>query len=163
MHKYLLILVSILMTSSIRHPFYTSVTELEYSSKSKELGMACKTFPDDMEEALRLYTGKKYDLYKNDKQVLNPILEDYFKKHVTIVVNDKPRAYAFLGYEIDKEVIWCYFNATKLTGVKSIGIRSDLMYEYKTEQTNIIHLDLDGKKQSFKLMAPAVSAKLNAR
>lgn len=162
MYKYLLILASLLMTSSNRHPFYTSVTEVEYSSKTRELGMACKTFPDDMEEALRIHTGKKYDLYKTDKQILNPVLEDYFKKHIAVMVNDKPRTYTFLGYEIDKEVIWCYFNSTKLTGVKSIGIRSDLMYEYKPEQTNIIHLDLDGKKQSFKLMAPVVSARLAA-
>jgi hypothetical protein len=37
------------------------------------------------------------------------------------------------------------------------------MYEYKAEQTNIVHIDLDGKKQSYKLMAPAISAKLSTR
>ena len=125
--------------------------------------MAFKTFPDDLEETLRIYTGKKYDLYKTEKQILNPILETYFKKHVSILINDKARAYSFLGYEIDKESIWLYFNMTKLTGVKTIEVQSNIMYEYKPEQTNIVHINLDGKKESFKLISPAVSAKLSLR
>jgi len=106
---------------------------------------------------------KKFDLYKNEKQLLNPILEAYFKKHVAILINEKARPYSFLGYEIDKEVVWLYFNMAKLTGVRSIEVQSNLMYEYKAEQTNIVHIDLDGKKQSYKLMAPAISAKLSTR
>lgn len=163
MRKTLLILLTVLMLSSFVHPFYMSVTEVEYSSKSKELGMACKTFPDDLEEALRLSTGKKYDLYKTDKKVLGPILDNYFKEHVSILVNEKTKPYSFLGYEIDKEVIWIYFNISKLGGVRSVELRSDLMYEYKAEQTNIIHMNLDGKKESFRLLAPSTSAKLSLR
>jgi hypothetical protein len=163
MRKYLLTAIALILLSSFVHPFYTSVTEVEYSSKTKELGIACKTFPDDLEETLRLYTGKKFDLYKTDKQILNPILETYFKKHVTILINEKARPYSFLGYEIDKEVVWLYFNMPKLTGVRSIEVQSNLMYEYKPEQTNIIHINLDGKKQSYKLMTPAISAKLSVR
>jgi len=163
MRRYLVILMALILLSSFVHPFYTSVTEVEYSSKTKELGMACKIFPDDLEETLRIYTGKKFDIYKNDKQQLNPILEAYFKKHVAILINGKARPYGILGFEIDKEVIWLYFNMTKLTGVKSIEVQSNLMYEYKPEQTNIVHINLDGKKQSYKLTAPAVSAKLSMR
>ena len=163
MRKYLLVLLAVLMLSSFVHPFYMSVTEVEYSSKTKELGMACKTFPDDLEETLRIFTGKKYDLYKTDKQLLGPILDAYFKKHVSILINEKSRSYSFLGYEIDKEVIWIYFNIPKLGGVRSIELRSDLMYEYKKEQTNIVHMNLDGKKESFRLLAPTTSAKLSLR
>jgi hypothetical protein len=159
----LLILLNVLMLSSFVHPFYISVSEVEYSSKTKELGISFKTFPDDLEETLRIHTGKKYDLYKADKQTLNPILESYFKKHLSILINDKAKTYSFLGYEIDKEAIWLYFNMTKLTGVKTIEVQSNIMYEYRPEQTNIIHINLDGKKESFKLMSPAVSAKLSVR
>jgi hypothetical protein len=163
MRRYLLVLLASVLLTSFVHPFYTSVTEVEYNSKTKELGIACKMFPDDLEETLRLYTGKKFDLYKNEKQLLNPILEAYFKKHVAILINEKARPYSFLGYEIDKEVVWLYFNMAKLSGVRSIEVQSNLMYEYKAEQTNIVHIDLDGKKQSYKLMAPAISAKLSTR
>jgi len=42
--------------------------------------------------------------------------------------------------------------------VKSVGITTDMMYEYKEEQTNIVHITIDGKRKSFKLNAPIKEA-----
>lgn len=156
--KQLLLVLPFLM--SFGHPFFLSVMEVEYSSKSKEIGISCKLYPDDLEETLRLFSGKKQDLTKGDKKELNDLLSGYFKKHVTILVNGKPREYAWLGFELDKEVIWVYFNIPKASGVRSLGVVSNLMYEYKQEQTNIIHLNLDGKKESFRLRSPETSVQL---
>lgn len=152
----MLLLLPLLL--AFNHPFFISVTEVEYSSKTKELGIACKVFPDDMEEALRLLTGKPTDLYKGDKTQNAAILNTYFQQHVQVRINGKAKAINFLGYEIDKEVAWVYFNIPKLTGVKSIEVISDLLYSSKPEQTNIIHINMDGKRESFKLMAPQRSA-----
>ena len=77
-----------------------------------------------------------------------------------VLINGKPRQLSFLGYEIEKEVVWVYYNATKVGGVKSIEVISTLMYDYKAEHTNIIHIKMDEKRQSFKLNAPERSAKL---
>jgi hypothetical protein len=63
-----------------------------------------------------------------------------------------------MGYEIDKESVWMYFSITNQPGVRSIQVQSDLMYTYKQEQTNIIHIKLDDKRESFRLMAPEMSA-----
>lgn len=151
--------IPFLMGSS--HPFFVSITEVEYSSKTKELGIATKFFPDDLEEALRKSTGNKYDIISGDKKSNGEAINSYFTRHVQVRVNEKPRAVQFLGYEIDKEVIWVYYNATKVSGVKSIEVISSLMYDYKPEQqTNIIHIKIDEKRQSFKLNAPSQSAKL---
>jgi hypothetical protein len=49
------------------HPFFVSITEVEYSSKTKELGIATKFFPDDLEEALRKFSGKKSVFWKSGK------------------------------------------------------------------------------------------------
>jgi hypothetical protein len=142
------------------HPFFVSTTELEYSSKTKELGIATKFFPDDLEEALRKSTGKKYDVISGEKKSTGDAINNYFTRHVQILINGKPRQLSFLGYEIDKQVVWVYYNATKVAGVKSIEVISTLMYDYKSEQTNIIHIQIDEKRQSFKLNAPSQSAKL---
>ena len=142
------------------HPFFVSTTELEYSSKTKELGIATKFFPDDLEEALRKSTGKKYDVISGEKKSTGDAINNYFTRHVQVLINGKPRQLSFLGYEIDKQVVWVYYNATKVAGVKSIEVISTLMYDYKSEQTNIIHIQIDEKRQSFKLNAPSQSAKL---
>ena len=142
------------------HPFYVSVTEVEYKSGSKEIGIVCKVFPDDMEETLRLFTQKKYDISKRDDKEINASLEAYFKKHISIKVNGKIRNIVFLGYENINESTYIYFNVPSVSTVKSIELTNNLMYEYKSEQTNIIHLSIDKKRESFKLNAPETQASI---
>ena len=157
-HFFFLLMFPLLMGSS--HPFFVSITEVEYSSKTKELGIATKFFPDDLEEALRKFSGKKYDLVSGEKKSTGDAINSYFTRHVQVLINGKPRQLSFLGYEIEKEVVWVYYNATKVGGVKSIEVISTLMYDYKAEHTNIIHIKMDEKRQSFKLNSPERSAKL---
>lgn len=161
MKKRLLLLLLIFSSISFRHPFYLAVMEVEYSTKTREIGIACKVFPDDLEETLRLFTGKKHDLYNGDKSFNSQSLNTYFGKHFKVMVNGKPRQMQFLGFEIDKEVVWIYFNIPKVSGVKSIAIDTDFMYGYRPEQTNIVHLNIDGKKESFRLNAPNTKAVLS--
>ena len=73
------------------HPFFVSITEVEYSSKTKELGIATKFFPDDLEEALRKFSGKKYDLVSGEKKSTGDAINSYFTRHVQVLVNGKPR------------------------------------------------------------------------
>ena len=153
-----LLVIPLLMGST--HPFFVSITELEYSSKTKELGIATKFFPDDLEEALRKSTGKKYDIISGEKKSTGDAINSYFTNQMQVFINGKPLQLSFLGYEIEKEVVWVYYNAKKVSGVKSIEVISALMYDYKSEQTNIIHIKMDEKRQSFKLNAPSQSAKL---
>jgi hypothetical protein len=159
--KYLKILVGVLLffgAISFKHPFFVTVTEVEYSTKSKELGMSIKVYPDDLEETLRKFNGKKYDVIQGDKKQVSLVLEQYFKKHLSIKLNGINKPYQFLGYEIDKESVWIYCNISNQAGVKSIEISSDIMYEYRPEQTNIIHIKLDEKRESFRLTSPNTKA-----
>lgn len=158
--KYLKILLAplLLVVLSFKHPFYVSVTEVEYSSKTKEVGISVKVFPDDLEESLRKFNGKKYDVVQGDKKIIGPVLDKYIKQHMRILLNGTAKSYQWMGYEIDKESVWMYFSITNQPGVRSIQVQSDLMYTYKQEQTNIIHIKLDDKRESFRLMAPEMSA-----
>ena len=158
--KYLKILLAplLLVVLSFKHPFYVSVTEVEYSSKTKEVGISVKVFPDDLEESLRKFNGKKYDVVQGDKKMIGPVLDKYIKQHMRIMLNGTAKSYQWMGYEIDKESVWMYFSITNQPGVRSIQVQSDLMYAYKQEQTNIIHIKLDDKRESFRLMAPEMSA-----
>jgi hypothetical protein len=60
----------------------------------------------------------------------------------------------YLGFEIDKEAIWIYFNIPKINNIKQLRVSSDVMYEYKPEQTNIVHININGKSTSYKMNAP---------
>lgn len=158
--KYPKILIAplLILVLAFKHPFYISVTEVEYSSKTKEVGISVKVFPDDLEESLRKFNGNKYDVVQGDKKMIGPVLDKYIKQHMRILLNGTAKSYQWMGYEIDKESVWMYFSITNQPGVRSIQVQSDLMYAYKQEQTNIIHIKLDDKRESFRLMAPEMSA-----
>ena len=158
--KYPKILIAplLILVLAFKHPFYISVTEVEYSSKTKEVGISVKVFPDDLEESLRKFNGNKYDVVQGDKKIIGPVLDKYIKQHMRILLNGTAKSYQWMGYEIDKESVWMYFTIINQPGVRSIQVQSDLMYAYKQEQTNIIHIKLDDKRESFRLMAPEMSA-----
>lgn len=137
-----------------RHPFYVSTTEIEYIAKSKEVGISFKTFPDDLEETIRIFSGKKIDLSSKNKSENNQLISNYLKQHLQVDINRTNKELIYLGYEIDKEAVWVYFNIPKINSIKEIKIVSDVMYEYKPEQTNIIHVNLKGNTNSYKLTAP---------
>ena len=144
--------------TSFAHPFFVSVTEVEYSSKTKELGMVIKVFPDDLEETLRKFTGKKYDVIQGQKKEINPVIDQYIQKHISIKLNGTLKTYRFLGYEIDKESVLVYFSISNQPGISVVEINSNLMYEYRPEQTNIVHIKLDNKRESFRLTTPYTKA-----
>jgi hypothetical protein len=140
--------------SAGHHPFYVTVTEIEYSSKNKELGLSLKTFPDDLEETIRMYSGKKIDLSSKNNPQINQLISTYLQEHLTIEINKNKKQLNYLGYEIDKEAVWVYFNIPKINSIKELKVVSDVMYEYKPEQTNIVHINLNGSSKSYKLNAP---------
>lgn len=136
------------------HPFYMTVVEAEYKSSTKELGVSCKVFPDDLEEALPKINGKKLDMKNGNKLEVNKMLSEYFSRHLKANINGKRLPLHYLGYENDNEASYIFFNITGINQVKTLGIYCDVMYEYKEEQSNIIHIIVNGKRQSFKATAP---------
>ncbi len=137
-----------------KHPFYVSVTEVEYTTNTKELGITCKIYQDNLQEALRPSTSTKIDLEQGNKGENNKLIEAYIRKHLSIIINGQKKGIQYLGYENDNEATWIFFTISSLKNVKSIGVSTDLLYEYKKEFTNIIHITIDGKRKSFKLNSP---------
>jgi hypothetical protein len=127
--KLLFAFTLISLLSAGHHPFYVTVTEIEYSSKNKELGI------------------------KNNPQI-NQLISTYLQQHLTIEINKNKKELNYLGYEIDKEAVWIYMNIPKINGIKELKVISDVMYEYKPEQTNIVHVNVNGSSKSYKLNAP---------
>ncbi len=59
---FLLMAIGLWLTAFSLHPYYMSVTEIEYKPAEKEVQVACKIFTDDLEEALKKEFAKKIDI-----------------------------------------------------------------------------------------------------
>jgi hypothetical protein len=151
----LLILKCLLITHlTAVHPFYVSVTEMEFRSGTNEAGVSTKFFTEDFEEMLKKVSGKKIDLRNGDTAVNKRVIASYLQDHLAVAVNKSKLAITFLGYENDKEATWCYYSLNGAKNVSAIDITCDFLYGLKDEQTNIFHVLVDGKRKSHVLDNP---------
>lgn len=140
---------------SLLHPFYVSVTEVRHNEKNKTLEISCRVFFDDFETALENTYEVKIDILKpTDHSQVDRLIDDYLRKHLQLSVDGKPLTLQYIGYEIDEDAAWCYFEAAEVPQVKRIDIRNDVLFAEHRTQTNMIHVLADGKRKSTKLDNP---------
>lgn len=154
--KYLLISTLLFSQGNTSvHPFYVTVTEIEHNSKAQTLEISCKIFTDDFENTLRNHYSGKIDLINpQNTEAVSKIVKDYIKKHLKINVNGVNTELSFIGYENKEEGIISYFECKNIREVKAIEITDNLLYDYKPEQISIIHVTVNGKRKSTKLVNP---------
>lgn len=138
------------------HPFYVSVLQIDHNAQAKTLEVSCKLFTDDFEKQLRTVYHVHVDLLDaKQKPVMERMVNDYIQKHLKISVEGKPVALNFLGYEQIEEGIYSYYEVANIPQVKSISITDNLLYDYMENQTGIVHVTVNGKRQSTRIMNPA--------
>jgi hypothetical protein len=143
-----------LLLSPAFHPYYVSVTEIEYNPQKRELGVACKFFIDDLEEAIRDAGAGKTDLIKGDKTRNTRLLEDYLKAHLGLMTDGRKIDLAFIGYELDQEAIWCFLEAGSIQSFSRLNIRGDMLFELRKDQINLFHATVNGVRKSHRLTLP---------
>jgi hypothetical protein len=137
------------------HPYYVSVTDIKYKEAEKTLQISCRTFTDNLETALKKIYGKPVDiLHPKDKADTEKLLVDYINKHLKIKINGKLQTLTFIGYEKEEEAIWTYLEIKNVVVPKTITIENTLLYEYLSQQINMVHIEVKDKKQSSKVTNP---------
>ncbi|HAO04307.1 MAG: hypothetical protein IPO46_01575 [Chitinophagaceae bacterium] len=137
------------------HPIYVSVVEIEHNAFAKTLEISCKLFTDDFEKQLRNSYKVHVDLLDaKQKPAMEKMVNDYIRKHFNISVDGKPVVLNFLGYEQIEEGIVSYYEVANILKLKKISISNNLLYEYMDQQTGIIHVTVNGKRKSTKLVNP---------
>ena len=78
--------------------------------------------------------------------------------HLKIKANGLPLNLKFVGYEIEEEAAWCYFESEEVAPLKQLVIQNRILYEQHDSQINMIHTTVNGKRQSTKLDNPSSNA-----
>ncbi len=137
------------------HPFYVSITSIDYNEKGRRMEVSCRIFYDDLEDALKSGGRMQVDLINPmDKHVTDSVLADYLQQHFRISVDDKPLSLRYLGYEIEDDVAWCYLEAGNVDEVKRLTVDSRILFDQFPKQSNILHVTVYGKRKSTKLDNP---------
>lgn len=138
------------------HPFYVSVIEIRHNETAATAEISVRIFTEDLEQTLRKQTNGPVDLvYPKQKVQADKLVNDYIRKKIQLSINGKPSEMQYLGYEIQKESIWCYFEVPGISQMKTLDANCTLLYEFVNMQTNIFHVIKGKTEQSKKLDYPA--------
>ncbi len=138
------------------HPFYVSVTEIKENPKLKIIEISHRIFTDDLEKTLKYAQLGSYDLGKpRDKNLASKAIDQYISHHFYLILNGKRQIPEFVGYEIEEDGCWNYYQIKlDASPVKSLIIHDALLFEMHKEQINLVSLESKGEKKSTKLENP---------
>ena len=141
------------------HPFYIAVTEINHNAKDKTLEVSCKMFAEDLEQILEKNYKTTLDFAAGkDKPVLDRLVPDYIRQHLNVSVDDKTARLDYVGFEKEKESVYCYFEIAGISPPKKINVTNQILYDFNSGQSNIIHVMVNGTRQSIKLNYPDKTA-----
>ena len=158
-------MVNIMIQTIIRgmllvlHPFYISVVDINHNAKESLVEISVRVFSEDMEKNLKKYSNQKIDINNpKDKSVVDKQISNYLIQHLKLTINGQPGELHYLGYEIQQESAWCYFEVEKIKEVKKMEIDCSILYDFEKTQTNILHVKSKGIEKSIKLDNPQKNA-----
>ena len=103
----------LLMSTSFVHPFYVSLIEIRHNEAEATAEISVRIFTDDLEQTLRKRTNTTIDLVKpKNKAAVEAELSKYIRQKIQLTIDGKPCQLEYLGYEIQKESVWSYWEIT---------------------------------------------------
>lgn len=131
------------------HKFYMAVYQINYAPQKKMLQITSRIFIDDLNSALEKKYNRKLHL-EDDKEIPEEsiLLKKYLAEHFSLKVNGQSKTMNFLSKELDGDVLICYWNIKDIKQIKALEIYNSVMTDWNSEQQNIIHISILGKKNS---------------
>ena len=138
------------------HPFYVSITTVDYNKEAQRVEISCRIFYDDFETALKKTENvSSIDLINPpNKTEVDSLISRYLRRHLHLAVDGHPRNLHYIGYEIEEDVTWCYLEADEVASLQQITIDNQVLYGQFPKQSNILHVTAYGERKSTKLDNP---------
>jgi hypothetical protein len=145
-------LLMLWMTLTSYHPYHVGVTEI-FVHPNKEVGVSCKLFVDDVQDAIFRESGQKVNLALKrieDTKALNA----YLQSKLQVKWGNKLLPLLMIGYEFEEEAVWCYFESQVSGKSRQIAICNRALYEQLPTQSHLIMLQYKDQKLRWKLTNP---------
>jgi hypothetical protein len=67
----------------------------------------------------------------------------------------------YVGYEIQKESTWSYFEVKNVKQLSQLAINCEILFGVNEQQINIFHVKSKGVRKSYELVYPKKSTQFN--
>ncbi|WP_291119426.1 DUF6702 family protein [Flavobacterium sp. UBA6135] len=143
------VLICVSLTAASIHKFYVSINQINFVSEKKELQITSRFFIDDVNNALeKKHKSIFYLADKRETPEMTKAFEAYYFENFSIKVNNKSAKLQIVNREIEDDVIILYSVSKNISKISSIEVKNTMLFDFISEQQNIIHSSVLGKKRS---------------
>ncbi len=147
---------------ALLHPFFVSVIEINHNEKEASLEISVRTFTNDLEKMLGAEAKTTIDLSQaNQKNKGDALIATYLTKRLQLTANGNKCNLEYIGFEIQKESTWSYFEVKNIKQLNQINAFCEVLFGVNDQQINIFHVKAKGIRKSYELIYPKNSVQLN--
>lgn len=120
-----------------------------------------KVFTDDFERMLESAYKPDLNLGSEDEyEETDRIIDEYLRKHFTLLINDVPLQFSYIGKEVENDITWCYLEYIRPPGVNVIEVKNTVLFELFEDQINEASVSFSGWSKRIYLSKEQSSDKL---
>ena len=147
---------------TLMHPFFVSVIDINHNEKEATIEISARTYTDDLEKMIQKEFNVKLDLNQaNQKEQANKYINQYMQKKMALSTNGIKYKMEYVGYEIQKESTWSYFEIKEVKQIKQLNVFCEILFGIDPNQINILHTTVGGVRKSYELTTHKNSTKFN--
>jgi hypothetical protein len=89
------------------------------------------------------------------------LLKAYLTKRLNLSVNGNKTTLEYVGFEIQKESTWTYFEIKNIKQLNQLNVLCEVLFGVNDQQINILHVNAKGNRKSYELIYPKSTTQFN--
>ena len=139
---------------ALAHKFHTSFTEANYNAEAGTLEVSLRTFPDDLESAVRRRAAGKpsappaaRDRKKEFEERVAAYVAETFRVRTP---GGDPVKISWVGMDAGVDSAWLYFEVQLPAGTESLGLSNRLLFDLFDDQINLVNLKTKDRRTALR-------------
>jgi len=152
MKKIIFLIIPFILLAFSLHKFHLSNTKVVYNEKDKAVQITMRCFVDDIEKTIDESNNISLEL-GNERQLKNAdkFLKEYLLDNFSISINNKDKSINYIGNEVEKDIVFFYFEINNISHVSSIKVVNKILLNTFDDQQNVVRLEINDKKKTIVL------------
>ena len=136
---------------ALAHKFHTSFTEASYNAEAGTLEVTLRTFPDDLEAAVRRRASRAPSAAKDRKKEFEERVAAYVAETFRVqTAGGEPVKISWVGMDAGVDSAWLYFEAQLPAGTDGLRLSNRLLFDLFDDQINLVNLKTKDRRTALR-------------
>ena len=141
-----------LASSFVSHKFYLSVYQIEHNAAKNRVEVTARIFIDDLEKAMKEKYKKDFYITTSDEtKDAKKHLRNYLNEQFKLELNGTLQQLEFVKETVEDNQLICYLKVNYSKKITTFGLLNSVLLTSFSDQQNLVHVNMNGEKESFLL------------